>query len=95
MPLIIAFQKTYPGIRVILDKGSNAEMVKSIGDHRNELAVVRYRPSNSRLKIKVIGKDEVILVASPKSVHLPGSEISVMQLSEIPLALRREGSGVR
>jgi len=95
MPLITGFKKTYPGIRVILDQGSNAEMVKSIEDHRNELAVIRYRPSNSRLKIKVIWKDEVVLVASPKSVHLPGSEISVMQLSQIPLVLRREGSGVR
>ncbi len=95
MPLIMAFQRTYPGIKVILDKGSNAEMVKSIRDHRNELAVVQYRPSDSRLKIKVIGKDEVVLVASPKSAHLPGPEISVMQLSEIPLALRLEGSAVR
>ena len=95
MPVITAFKKTYPGIRVILDQGSNAEMVKSIGDHRNELAVIRYRPSNSRLKIKVIWKEEVVLIASPKSTHLHGSEISVMQLSEIPLILRREGSAVR
>jgi DNA-binding transcriptional LysR family regulator len=95
MPVITAFKKTYPGIRVILDQGSNAEMVKSIGDHRNELAVIRYRPSNSRLKIKVIWKEEVVLIASPKSTHLHSSEISVMQLSEIPLILRREGSAVR
>ena len=95
LPLITAFRKTYPGIRVILDQGSNAEMVRSIENHRNELAVIRYRPSNSKLKIKVIWREEVLLVASPTSVHLPGSEISAMQLSEIPLILRREGSAVR
>jgi DNA-binding transcriptional LysR family regulator len=95
VPLIMAFQKTHPGIRVILDKGSNAEMVKSIADHRNELAIVQYRPSDSRLKIKVIGKEKVVLFASPKSAHLPGSEISVMQLSKIPLVLRQEGSALR
>ena len=95
MPLIEAFKKTYPDIRIILDQGSNADMVKSIEDHRNELAVIRYRPSNSRLKIKAIWKDEVVLIASPKSVHLRGSEISVTQLPEIPLILRREGSAVR
>ena len=70
-------------------------MVRSIGDHQNELAVIRYRPNNSRLKIKVIWKEEVVLIAPPKSVHLPGSEISIMLLSEIPLILRREGSAVR
>jgi DNA-binding transcriptional LysR family regulator len=95
MPLIAAFKKTYPGIRIIIDQASNAEMVKSIEDHRNELAVIRYKPNNSRLKVKVIWKEEIVLVASPKSVHLQGSEISVMQLSEIPLILRREGSAVR
>ncbi len=95
MPMIEAFKKTYSGIRIILDQGSNADMVKSIENHRNELAVIRYRPSNSRLKIKVIWKDEVVLIRSPKSVHLPATEISVMQLSEIPLILRREGSAVR
>jgi DNA-binding transcriptional LysR family regulator len=95
MPMIEAFKKTYPGIRIILDQGTNADMVKSIGDHRNELAVIRYRPSNSRLKIKVIWKDEVVLISAPKSVHLSVTEISVMQLSGIPLILRREGSAVR
>jgi DNA-binding transcriptional LysR family regulator len=95
IPLIASFKKTYPGIRIILDQGTNAEMVKSIGDHRNELAVIRYRPNNSRLKTKVIWKEEVVLIASSQSIHLPGSEISVMQLSDIPLILRREGSAVR
>jgi DNA-binding transcriptional LysR family regulator len=95
MPMIEVFKKSYPGIRVILDQGLNADMVKSIEDHRNELAVIRYRPSNSRLKIKVVWKDEVVLIASPKSIHLSAGEISVTQLSEIPLILRREGSAVR
>ena len=95
MPLITEFKKTYPGIRIIIDQGSNAEMVKSIGDHRNELAIIRYRPNNSRLKTKVIWTEEVVLIAAPKSFHLPGSEISVIQLPVIPLIVRREGSAVR
>lgn len=95
MPMIEAFKKTYPGIRIIIDQGLNADMVKSVEDHHNELAVIRYRPSTSRLKIKVIWKDEVVLIRTPKSVHLSASEISVTQLSEIPLILRREGSAVR
>lgn len=95
IPLIQTFKKTYPGIRIILDQGSNADMVKSIGDHRNELAVIRHRPSSSRLKVKIIWQEEIVLIAAPKSVHLPSSEISVMQLSEVPLIIRREGSAVR
>ncbi len=95
MPMIETFRTTYPGIRIILDQGVNADMVKSVEEHRNELAVVRHRPSTSRLKVKVIWKDEVVLVRSPKSVHVSASEISVTQLPDIPLILRREGSAVR
>ena len=95
MPLIGTFKETYPGIRIIIDQASNAEMVKSIEDHRNELAVIRYKPNHSRLKVKVIWKEEVILIASPDSNYVPASEISVTQLSQIPLILRREGSAVR
>ncbi|MBP6941346.1 MAG: LysR family transcriptional regulator [Syntrophorhabdaceae bacterium] len=95
MPVIDAFKKTYPGIRIIIDQGLNADMVRSVEDHRNELAVIRHRPSTSRLKIKVIWADEVVLVRSPKSAHLSAPEISVTQLSEIPLILRRDGSAVR
>lgn len=95
MPMINEFKKTYPGIRIIIDQGLNADMVKSVEDHHNELAVIRHRPSTSRLKIKVIWTDEVVLIRSPNSVHLSASEISVTQLSEIPLIIRREGSAVR
>jgi DNA-binding transcriptional LysR family regulator len=95
MPLIQVFKETYPGVQVILDQGSNAEMVKSIGDHRNELAVIRYRPNSGRLKTRVMWQEDVVLIAAPKSKHWPGPEISVMQVSQIPLILRREGSAVR
>ncbi len=95
MPVITKFKNTYPGIKVVLDQGSNADMVRSIVDYRNELAVIRCRPGTGKIKTKVIWRDEVVLVASPNSVHIPGSEISVMQLAHIPLILRREGSAVR
>jgi DNA-binding transcriptional LysR family regulator len=96
MPVIEEFRKTYPGVRVILDQGSNAQMVASVGDHRNELAVIRHPPPhNSRLKTRVMWQEDVLLVAAPESAHWPGAEISVMQLPQIPLILRREGSAVR
>jgi LysR family transcriptional regulator, transcriptional activator of the cysJI operon len=94
-PMIETFKKTYPGVKIILDQGSNAEMVKSVVDHRNELAVVRYSPNNSRLKAKALWREEIVLIASPQSVHWAGSELSVTQLPHIPLILRREGSAVR
>jgi DNA-binding transcriptional LysR family regulator len=96
MPKLVAeFKESHPDIRIIIDQGRNAEMVKSIEDYRNELAIIQYRPNNSRLKVKVIRAEEVVLIASPTSSHIRSGEISATQLSEAPLILQREGSAVR
>jgi DNA-binding transcriptional LysR family regulator len=97
MPALIGkFKETYPGIKIILDQGSNsAEMVQSILHHENELAIMRYRPDVKRLKIRMIGSEEVLLIAAKKSRHLPGDEISITQLPDLPLIMTKEGSGIR
>ena len=94
-PLIAKFKKNYPGIRIVLDQGSSSDMIKSILDHKNELAVVRYRPEEKRIKVKIIATEELILIAAPKSKYIPTNEISVTQLSTIPLILPRYGAATR
>ena len=56
---------------------------------------MRYRPDEKRLKVKVIGSEELILIRATKSQHLPADEISITQLSTIPLIVPKEGSGIR
>ena len=94
-PVIAEFKKTYPGIRILLDQGTSAEMVKSILDHKNELAVVRCRADEKRLKVKVLRREEILLVSAPKSRCILTDEISVTQLSSIPMILQKEGSAAR
>lgn len=93
--LIADFNTAYPGIKIIVDQGSDAEIVKSVEDRRNELAVVWPGPNTGRMKIRVIGKEELVLIASGKTSIAPGPELSVQALSEIPLVLKKEGSATR
>ncbi|MEE9610869.1 MAG: LysR family transcriptional regulator substrate-binding protein, partial [Desulfatiglandales bacterium] len=96
MPRVItAFNKTYPGIRIVLDQGRSSEMAKTILSHKNELAVIRCGGDEKRLKVKSFGKEELVLVAAPKSQNLPTDEISVTQLSTVPLIIPKEGSATR
>ncbi len=94
-PLVAEFRKTYPGIRIVLEQGSSSDMIKSILHHRNELAVVRYRGDEKRLKVKTFGSEELVLIAAPKSQHIPTDEISVTQLSSVPLIVPKEGAATR
>jgi len=94
-PLITAFKDAYPGLRIVLDQGSNAEMVESILDHKNELALIRNVSDDRRLKIRVIGKVEVVLTAAQKSVYFPSKSISISELPKAPLIVSEEGSATR
>jgi len=96
MPRLIAeFKKTYPGIRIVLDQGDNSEMLKSILNHKNELAVIRQRGDEKGLKVKSFGSEDLVLVAAPESRNLLVSEISITQLASIPLILPKEGAATR
>jgi len=70
-------------------------MAKSILDHKNELAVVRCRGDEKRLKVKALGSEEILLIAAPRSKHILTDEISVTQLSTTPMILQKEGSATR
>ncbi len=94
-PLITAFKDAYPGLRIVLDQGSNAEMVQSILDHKNELALVRNVSDDRRLKVRVIGKAEVVLTAARASVYFPSETISISELPKAPLIVPEKGSATR
>lgn len=94
-PLIPSFKKTYPGIRIALDQGNNLEMIKSILNRKNELALCRPTPNEKRLKVRVFRREDLVLVTSPKSNIILTDEISIPMLSSIPLILPKHGSATR
>jgi len=93
--LITRFNETYPGIRISVDQGLTAEMVTNLLSHKNELALLRYQPNEKRIKVKVIGSEEVVLVTAAESCHIAAKEIAITQMSSIPAILPKEGSGMR
>lgn len=96
MPRLISmFKKTYPGIRIVLEQGANSSLVKSILQHQSELAVIHRRPDEKRVKVKVFGTEEILLIAAYESRIITAEEISVTNLSDIPIIMPEEGSATR
>jgi DNA-binding transcriptional LysR family regulator len=93
--LITAFQSHYLGIKLIIDRGTTSEMVKSVLDHKNELVVARYRPDDKRLRMRLMGRKEIAFIAAYKSAHLPRDRISIAELSKVPLIAPIKGSAIR
>ncbi len=96
MPRLISrFQAAYPGIRILLDQGTSSELARKILNQDVDLAFVRYRPEEKRFKTKIMGREEVVLLAAADSTTFPGDEISVTRLTELPLIVPKAGSGMR
>jgi DNA-binding transcriptional LysR family regulator len=93
--LITAFQSHYPGIKVIIDRGTTSEMIKSVLDHKNELVVARYRSDDKRLKMRFMGRKEITLIAAYKSAKLHRDRISIAELNKVPLIAPIKGSAIR
>lgn len=93
--LIEAFKKTYPGVKIILDQGANSDMLQSIMERRNELAIIRHSVEDKRLKIRLIGIEKIVLVAAPGSTLTYSEQVSVAQLAQVPFIAYKQGSGVR
>lgn len=93
--LISDFEKLCPGVRVLLTGGRETTLTRSVEDGRNDLALIRYRPRDCRLKTRVIGREELMLVASPSSTMSSKTEISVRELADKPLVVMKEGFAVR
>jgi DNA-binding transcriptional LysR family regulator len=93
--LITAFQSHYPSIKVIVDRGTTSEMMKSVLDHRNELVVARYQRDDKRLKMRLMGRKEITLIAAYHSARLHRDKSSIAALNKVPLIAPIKGSAIR
>ena len=96
IPLLIkAFKSLYPGIKLIVDRGTSSEMFDSLLNNKNELVISQYNPNDKRMKMRYMGRKDIIMVAANQSRLLPEDEISAQELNEIPLIVPIRGSASR
>jgi DNA-binding transcriptional LysR family regulator len=96
MPQFISpFQHTYPGVKVIIDRGTTAEMVRNLFEYKNELVVISYMPNDKRIRMRLMGKKEIVFIASFNSEHLQKDYISIEELNTIPFIVPNDGSATR
>ncbi|GAB6194439.1 hypothetical protein JCM39068_41920 [Desulfocastanea catecholica] len=93
--LIKPFISIYPGIKLVVDRGPSCDMIESLLNNKNELVITQYFPNDKRVKMRYMGKKEIILVAAKESLLLPEDSVTVKTLNEIPLIVPLKGSGSR
>ncbi|RMG89789.1 MAG: LysR family transcriptional regulator [Candidatus Dadabacteria bacterium] len=96
MPDILArFHAVHPGIRIVLDEGASAEVLRSVVEGRNELAVVGLWQPVEGLCCTPFRREEVVLFCAPGHPLAGRHGVEVADLGGELLVLKEEGSTTR
>ncbi len=93
--LITGYHKQYPNIRIILDEGSSRDMIRSLLDFRNEIAVIARADDNPDVAFTPFSKEELVLIIPPGHPWTQRKFIRMEELVLEPIIMKDIGSGTR
>ena len=92
---ISKFRESYPGIPILIDEGSSSQMVRSVIEKRNDLAIVGKVEYGDEIEMIPFDGDELVLLASPSHPLARREMVSIADLKHENLILRENGSAIR
>lgn len=96
MPFLISsFHEAFPHIKVHLDEGSSLDILHSLLDLKNEVAVIAKVEENPNLTFLPFKRDQLILILAPTHSLAKKKSLSVEELVHEPIIMKEMGSGTR
>ena len=93
--LITSFRDAYPHIKIYLDEGSALDMIHSLLDFRNEVAVIAKVEDNPDIYFIPFSYEELVLILAPEHQLARKRFITLAELAEKPIIMKERGSGTR
>lgn len=90
-PLVARFISLFPDVRLTLTSGNTEQIEQALEEHKIDIGLVEGAHRKPSLRYTPFQKDELALVTG--STNKIGEEISIEELSSLPLVLRETGSG--
>ena len=96
MPFLISgFREAYPHIKVNLDEGSSLDMVRSLVELKNEVAVIAKVEDDAQITFIPFSQEELVLIVAPDHELAQKKAVSVEDLLVAPIIMKEVGSGTR
>jgi len=96
MPFLISsFHEAFPQIKVHLDEGSSLDILRSLLDLKNEVAVIARVEEDSNVTFLPFKRDQLVLILSPTHSLAKKKSVSVEELVHEPMIMKEMGSGTR
>lgn len=96
MPILLTpFHRSFPGVTIELNEGSSLEMIESLLNLINSMAIVAKVKDNPNIEFIPLAREEIILIVAPQHHLASRDEISFEELLAEPIAMKEIGSGTR
>ena len=92
---ITGFRKAYPGIKIFLDEGSSTDMVQSLLEMRNELAVIAQVGAHPDVRFIPFSREDLVLIMAPSHRLARKRSVRAQDLADEPIIMKEVGSGTR
>jgi DNA-binding transcriptional LysR family regulator len=96
MPVLItSYHQQYPNIRINLDEGSSRDMIQSLVEFRNEIAVIARAEDHPDVTFTPFSQEELVLIVPPGHPWTRRRAVRVEELAQEPIIMKDVGSGTR
>lgn len=95
IPFVPRFQETYPDIQIHIHEGNSEEMVKSVLQDRNDLALVGRVKYSDKIDFIHLFNGQLFVIAPVEHRFCKKERISIEELDKETLVLKEKGSGTR
>jgi len=93
--LMTTFHESYSNIKINLDEGSSLDMIHSLLDLRNEVAVVAKAEDNPDVRFIPFSQEELVVILAPDHHLAHKKVVSFRELGEESIIMKEVGSGTR
>jgi DNA-binding transcriptional LysR family regulator len=93
--LITSFRDAYPHVKINLDEGSSLDMIRSLIDLKNEVALISKTEDNAHIHFIPFSHEELVLITAPDHRLAQRKSVLARDLKEEPIIMKERGSGTR
>lgn len=93
--LLTSFHKDYPHIKIHLDEGSSLDMINSLLELKNEVAVIAKATENPAVTFIPFSQEELVIIVSTDHPLAAKKSVSSQELAKEPIIMKETGSGTR